>query len=165
MEEADIEQMSRSMCKCTNICIYIYIRMANENWNRRIKNTVTTPHDDTYACNNLPHIGRTLDVRVCIYTSILAERSNGGEAIIKALNDANNHRNLLSRFSFLIHRVCTFARRKKEERERKLNYPQSTVERRYRGIIDCSRIREASYNNSLEAVTCHKSTAIPMKLI
>lgn len=163
MEEADIEQMSRSMCKCTNICIYIYIRMANENWNRRIKNTVTTPHDDTYACNNLPHIGRTLDV--CIYTSILAERSNGGEAIIKALNDANNHRNLLSRFSFLIHRVCTFARRREEERERKLNYPQSTVERRYRGIIDCSRIREASYNNSLEAVTCHKSTAIPMKLI
>lgn len=58
-------------------------------------------------------------------------------------------------------------RRKEEggERERKLNYPQSTVERRYRGIIDCSRIREASYNNSLEAITRHKSTAIPMKLI
>lgn len=55
--------------------------------------------------------------------------------------------------------------RKKEERERKLNYPQSTVERRYRRIIDCSRIREASYNNSLEAITRHKSTAIPMKLI
>lgn len=70
-----------------------------------------------------------------------------------------------SRFSFTAYVLLLEGGKKEEERERKLNYPQSTVERRYRGIIDCSRIREASYNNSLEAVTCHKSTAIPMKLI
>lgn len=69
-------------------------------------------------------IYRTLDVRVYVqrYSHLRGddpaetERSNGGEAIIEALNDANNHRNLLSRF--VPFTACAFARGRKKERKK-----------------------------------------------
>lgn len=152
-EEADIEQMSRSMRKCTNIYTYMCVCTANENWNRRIKNAMTTPRDDTYACNNLPHIGRTLDVRVYVqrYSHLRGddpaetERSNGGEAIIETLNDANNHRNLLSRF--VPFTACAFARGRKKERKKGKKEGRRRRERKKVELSPKYRRAQISWNN------------------